>query len=122
LYKDGFELTPGEDQHPVETLARDGADEALRKGVVRRSPRPGGVDDESPRLGVLEKDVVEPGSGVLCFDDNRLHVVGDDHGNTPPKSPEAALKPRITSSVVCEDVGHTRPCVACVRGLSTQLS
>ena len=36
LSEDGFELTPVEDQHPVETLAADGADEALGKGVGSR--------------------------------------------------------------------------------------
>ena len=33
LSEDGFELTPVEDQPPVETLAADGANEALGKGV-----------------------------------------------------------------------------------------
>ena len=36
LSEDGFELTPVEDQHPVETLAADGADEALGKSVGSR--------------------------------------------------------------------------------------
>ena len=36
LCEDGFELTPVEDQHPVETLAADGADEALGKSVGAR--------------------------------------------------------------------------------------
>ena len=35
LSEDGFELTPVEDQHPVETLAADGADEALGKALAR---------------------------------------------------------------------------------------
>ena len=33
LCKDDFELTPVEDQHPVETLAADGTDEAFGKSV-----------------------------------------------------------------------------------------
>ena len=36
LSEHGFELTPVEDQHPVETLAADGANEALGKGVGSR--------------------------------------------------------------------------------------
>ena len=47
LSKDGFELTPGEDQHAVEALAADGVDEALRKGVgTRCSDR--SADDPDP--------------------------------------------------------------------------
>jgi hypothetical protein len=33
LGEDGIELTSVEDQHPVETLAPDGADEPLGEGV-----------------------------------------------------------------------------------------
>jgi hypothetical protein len=36
LHQDGFELTSVEDQHPVETLSTDGADEALGEGVGPR--------------------------------------------------------------------------------------
>ena len=55
LGEDGFELTPVEDQHPVEALPTDRADEALGKGVgPRGSDRR--ADDPDP-LGA--EDLVE---------------------------------------------------------------
>ena len=57
LSKDGFELVPVKDQHPVEALPTDGADEALRKGVGPRltgqsGPRPQARQEEPGRLSL----------------------------------------------------------------------
>ena len=43
-------------------------------------------------------------SAVITID---FMLSGMTTGNTPPKYPQAASKPRITSSVVWENVGHT---------------
>jgi hypothetical protein len=59
--EDAFEVTAAEDQQPVETLAADGADEALRVGVAFwRADR--SVDDSD---AFAAEDVVE-GSGELA--------------------------------------------------------
>src|SRR5438093_763216 len=57
-----FEVTAAEDQQPVETLAADGADEALRVGVgLWRADR--SVDDSDPRpLGPVSSPSAHAGS------------------------------------------------------------
>ena len=47
LSKDGFELTPGEDQHSVETLAADRAEESFGESVG--TWRPNGRSDDPLR-------------------------------------------------------------------------
>ena len=58
-------------------------DDAFDSWLVGRGGHPGGVDDEAPRLGVLDEGVVEPRRGVLGLGDDRLHVVGNDDGEHP---------------------------------------
>jgi hypothetical protein len=59
LHQDGFELTSVEDQHPVETLSTDGADEALGEGVgPRGSDRR--ADDLDPLRPVGAENLIRP--------------------------------------------------------------
>ena len=76
LGKDCVEMTPSEDEHPVETLAPYGADHALADRVGPRCPD-GGVNDPSV-LG--SEDCVEGGGelGVAIADEelDRVRVLG----------------------------------------------
>jgi hypothetical protein len=49
LGEDGFELTSVEDQHAVETLSTDGANETLGEGIGSR--RPDGRADDPDAVG-----------------------------------------------------------------------
>ena len=67
-----------------------------------------GVDDEPARLGVFEEHVVEAWRRVFGGRDTiDFMLSGMTTGKTPPKNPQAASKPRITSSVVWANVGQT---------------
>jgi hypothetical protein len=62
LSKNGFELASAEDQHPVEALAADRADESLGKGVG--TWRANGCADDPDPLGA--EDLVEAGCENLA--------------------------------------------------------
>lgn len=60
-----------------EAVLTDGGHSALHAGLVPGAPHAGGIDDEAPRLGVLEEGLIEvrlQGIGLL---DDRLRVIGD---------------------------------------------
>jgi hypothetical protein len=83
LGKDCFEVTAAEDEHPVEALAPDGADEALADGVRPRS-LDRGLDDPDDVGG---EDGVEGGGelGVAIEDEelDRVRPVGELHREVP---------------------------------------
>ena len=68
-------------------------DDPLHPWLVGRGPHPGGVDDEAPRLGVLDKHVVEPGAVFSASMTIDFMLSGMTTGKTPPKNPHAASKP-----------------------------
>jgi hypothetical protein len=74
-----------------EVVAHVGHD-PLDTRLVGRGPDSGGVDDEAPRLGVLEEHVVETRGGVLGLDDDRAHVVGNYDGEDPAEEPPGGLE------------------------------
>ena len=83
LHQHCFELTSVEDQHPVETLSTDGADEALGEGV---GPR--GSDRRADDLDPLRpEDFVETGRelGVSVPDEEPDGLSTIDHHHGRPK-------------------------------------
>ena len=83
LVDHGVEVTPAEDQHAIEALPADSADEALGEGVGTR--RPDRRADDPNALGA--EDLVEAGRelGVPVADEeiDRLRTLGEFIGQVP---------------------------------------
>ena len=80
LSEDGFELTSVEDQHPVETLAADGADEALGKGVGPRGSDRRADDPDAHRTEDLVEAGRELGVSVPHQEPDLASPLGEHHG------------------------------------------
>ncbi len=65
----------------------------LHPRLVRRGRHPGRVDRETPRLGVLEEHVIEPGGGVLRLHHDRAHVVRNHDREHPAEVQPRRLEP-----------------------------
>ena len=79
LGKDCFEVTPSEDEHPVETLAPDGADDALTDGVG--PGRSDGGGDDSGAVGGEDsfEGAGELGDPIADEERDRVRLVGKLH-------------------------------------------
>ena len=72
-------MSTAEDQHPVETLATDGADEALGEGVGPRSPDRGPDDPDAVGAEDLVEARGELGVSVPDQELDRMGPFGEHH-------------------------------------------